>query len=811
MNEKMICNSCNLTLSDSSRFCPECGTPVSQIKVCGHCGAETSPSHKFCESCGSAVLLEKSGVANERVADRDSATGDEVFAFLLSEEKLRTVKESASNVPYGCLAIVCVDNVITHVQTQARGAPENPGLIEGFFTRLMDSARSLVGQQKREVKTWVVNDYRRLPIVTYSHPLIMADAPEAQLRFEFWLDAGDELNDAQRNASGVFIQRVLFGKQQLTIQEFRQAAVRGVQTALQQVSVESFALQEQCDAVIELLQRTTGIGGRCFLVKGKNSARRYFEVSKIRKPVCCRNCEFVYGLEQSTPLQYCEHCGASMSGVDWLGMTAQLQSADGQSLVLRLSALAEADVLIDEAALQAGVINALRSRLSSTSLESLAEGAALNGLASILNIEIPRQFGGRITDFVVLDVRTSERDWIFKTDALVAEELQRIATQHRLLDVNERTLEYRDAEFALKLREIHQDNAEAISRRRAALEVSTKQAALSIEEHRLRLSTSLDVERLNADDERQRDELQQQVDQRRFDIERDKITRERAFRRDLSGEDRADEVARASHEMLLESRVAQHDADLSDLVDSAQSRSKRREVDDRVYATEEDLRLKLKEKEQLGRLEEDFADRQSQRQVDKLRAMAELESKMSLQEQNFQLAKAQQLQGLDAAQILAMQAAELVKAAGSEASAEIVRSIAQSQADAKNQADRDQLFAQMLEVKDKASGLAIEAQRSAMESVLKMSADVARVATDAGANSKEGYKEAARIAQETNEKSMDAMQKVAVAAAAGVAATTRKESKRDKDSFACNSCGKSHDERKKFCPHCGSAQSPSEP
>jgi rRNA maturation endonuclease Nob1 len=98
-----------------------------------------------------------------------------------------------------------------------------------------------------------------------------------------------------------------------------------------------------------------------------------------------------------------------------------------------------------------------------------------------------------------------------------------------------------------------------------------------------------------------------------------------------------------------------------------------------------------------------------------------------------------------------------------------------------------------------------------MESVLKMSADVARVATDAGANSKEGYKEAARIAQETNEKSMDAMQKVAVAAAAGVAATTRKESKRDKDSFACNSCGKSHDERKKFCPHCGSAQSPSEP
>ncbi len=49
----MICNSCQATLANGSRFCVACGAPVAQH--CRSCGAEVASIDKFCGSCGTAL------------------------------------------------------------------------------------------------------------------------------------------------------------------------------------------------------------------------------------------------------------------------------------------------------------------------------------------------------------------------------------------------------------------------------------------------------------------------------------------------------------------------------------------------------------------------------------------------------------------------------------------------------------------------------------------------------------------------------------------------------------------------------------
>jgi len=99
----------------------------------------------------------------------------------------------------------------------------------------------------------------------------------------------------------------------------------------------------------------------------------------------------------------------------------------------------------------------------------------------------------------------------------------------------------------------------------------------------------------------------------------------------------------------------------------------------------------VEERAKLGQIEEDLQDRQNIRQIDKQQAMAELDRQMAEQDNAQELAKSAQkyqnevskreaLRGLDASQILAMQAAELARlAGGGQASTDVVKSLAESQ------------------------------------------------------------------------------------------------------------------------------------
>lgn len=63
----MICKNCGKEISDQSKFCPKCGTPVKQPEkiqaepsvpkdqVCTRCGHPVRPGSKFCLKCGFRV------------------------------------------------------------------------------------------------------------------------------------------------------------------------------------------------------------------------------------------------------------------------------------------------------------------------------------------------------------------------------------------------------------------------------------------------------------------------------------------------------------------------------------------------------------------------------------------------------------------------------------------------------------------------------------------------------------------------------------------------------------------------------------
>jgi hypothetical protein len=712
---------------------------------------------------------------------------------------MRAVSTTNVRIPYGCFAVTLVNGVVNGIQDQISSNSSEPSAISDFFKSVSEFARGLIGQKNNDVKTYVVSNCQGLPLISYVHPVKPPAVGNSNLRFDFWLEASPEQSEPAGGPLGLFLQRMMANKTKLSTAEFRQTAIAAVQSILGSQPDLKVDSQESLDAVIALLKKTTGISGRCLLTKGKLVERRFIEVSKIQKPVNCNQCDESY----TSKVKFCEACGANMDSADWGGSTQMLQSASGEVIVLKISLLSdkENDYYSDEQ-VASMVISALDSVVRKIETAQVTETSKLEVLSEALNKALVNSFDGILSKFSVIDIRTAGQEWFFKTEALIAEELRKIDTQQRGLAVDERALDFNEAAFALAMRSAGQRD----DQRRKELQLRTQTVEIEIDELTLETRTQLRKEGIDHGAEGER-----------LEREKERLKREREFQRDVTSEnrvdqaeqkkfERTDELDQAQHEINLRKTVAQHDIELADLTGEAQSRSRRRDIGDTSFETEEQIRLKAAERTQLGNIEEDLQDRQNQRQVDKMRAMADMEANMAKQDHEFQLAKVNTMKTMDAAQILAAQAAELVKAGGSGAAADIVKSIAQSQADSAGSNIKDDLYKQLIQAKDDGAKLALDAQRTAIDALLKSNEGIAKIAGNASSNAVEGYKEAAKVAQTTNEKSMDSMSKVATAAAG------RKPTKEETEASTYTDC-KSQDcdfvfegKIKKFCPKCGTNQ-----
>ena len=789
----MNCNSCNAAIPVGGKFCPECGATASFTASCSHCGEQNPPNSTFCAGCGKSLKAQ----ATAALPGTQDYASD--FVYLLSEEKMRAVSTSSVRIPYGCFAVTLVNGAVHEILDQVTAGNSEPSAIAAFFKSVSEFARGLVGQKNNDVKTYIVSNCQGLPLISYVHPVKLPSVSNANLRFDFWLEnTGGEAGSAGAPI-GLFLQRVLSGKNRLSTSEFRQAAISSIQSALSSQANLDVESQEALDSIMVLLRKTAGIAGRVTLLKGKSVERRFLDISKAQQVVKCGEC----GEGYTSKVKFCEVCGNNMESADWASASQMLQSASAEVITLKLSVLSDKDhdEFTDEDIANA-VISALAAEIRKRDTVQLTDGSDLARLSQELNKALHQKFNGILSEFSIIDVRTAGQDWFFKTEAAIAEELRVIDAEQRGLAVDERALDFKEAAFALAMRAASQRG----SQRRSELQQRAQTVEIELDEHSLETRTELRREGIDHDAEGERLEREKERLKREREFQRDVVKENRVDQVEQTKQARGDELDQALHEIKLEKTVAQHDIELSDLTGEAQSRAKRRDISDKSYESEEQIRLKAAERSQLGNIEEDLQDRQNQRQVDKLKAMAEMEANMAKQDHDFELTKVEGMKTMDAAQILAMQAAQLVKAGGNEAAADIVKSIAQSQADAAGNAIKGDLYRQLLQAKDDAAKLALDAQKTALDALLKSNEGIAKIAGAASSNAVEGYKEAAKVAQTTNEKSMDSMSKVATAAAG------KKPTKEESDAVTTTDC-KNQDcdfvfegKVKKFCPKCGANQ-----
>lgn len=815
---------CNFSLPEGARFCTECGTTVKSEAACRFCGVMNLVGSAFCVDCGKPQA-EPAGQTGS-MATMPPANE---FVYLLDQEKLRTESSKDVVVPYGCVAISVVNGQVQKVHLQKPYTGNKDNTYKGWLKSVWEAALGAAGQKEQDVKTYVLMDLRRLPIITHSHPVPIPGFQDANLRFELWVDP-DNYNNV-----GLFLQRCMGTRRGLSFNELKAVAVENITQLLANFNLASLASDPASAALIGTdLERVTGISSLCYFAKGKLGYRKHMEVSKFQKPVQCTQCPATY----TTFTKFCEECGNNLSNVDWTSGVSYLQAAGGEQLTLRLSMLLDASqegvqVNIDDAKVSEEVIKYLGPILRRYDVPSLMKSVMLSQLSSELNTRLMRDWRGYVTEFSVVDLRTAEEEWFFKTDALVAEELRKVETDKKFLSVDDSKLDLAEMAFALVMRKVRQEDSEELSLRRQALEARTKLADVEVDEQALETHTEL-----------RKETIEDEAHKQRLAREKDKMLRERDVAREMTSGEHQDELTQVDHDITLEKKAAQHDIDLGDMTGEAQSRARRRDISDDSFVEDEAIRLEAKKKEQLGNIQEDLDDRKEKRQIDKLRAMAELEASMTAQEQAHELNKTKEenalardkidaMKSMDAVQMLAMQAAELAKAGGGgQASADMIKAIAEShsktaasQAEASSGAKvaeaqaaaaaaavamQEKMYERMLNIQKESSDSAVEAHKSAaavaQSTNEKSMESMMQVAKVSAAESNQGYKEAAKISQSVNEKSMDSMAKVATAVA-----SKKTSGKDDGDNVKLEcihaDCDAVFDSKvPKFCHKCGKSQ-----
>ena len=823
----MKCTKCTFELPDDAKFCTGCGTPTASTKACGSCGAENPIFAQFCKECGSSLAEKQPVAAKAKGPDSND------FIFVLNEENVKAKASVAASAPWGYFALVLQGG---HPSAQATNALRGEIKKEkyeklGFFGKVAEAVKGLFGGSARadtEVKTVIatasaaeaqvffVMDARNIPLITYSHPLPLPGSPNAKLDFTFWIDIpNEEKPDLEsQKPLGLFFQRCLGQRVSLTTHEFKEKAVEQVKKVLETFNLESLNTDPASAKLIaNELYKLCGISASCRLVRGKVGERIQFDVSKSAVSVTCPNTDC--GTIFSSTMKFCDQCGTTLPKVE----SDYLVSKDGEQITLRLSLLIDRsyEINVIESQVANEVIKHLAPEIRNLTMAELTEQSALGSLTEKLSAHLQQQFRSYLTEFNIIDIRSTAEDWFFKTDVLIREELRKLEADKQRLTVDDAEINLEEAAFAVAMRRTRFEYDAELEEDQARYNAEFKQRKVLLEDRlrnvEIEAESDLRVKEIETKRDLASEKIDDEADKTRLEREAARRDLERTIDKKEAKNEREDEVDGLAHDQSLEKKMAAHDIDLANMTGEAESRAKRREVGDQSFEEEEQIRLRAKAEEEqirlqakalqdVGGAEETLEDRRQARKMDELRALADIEANMEKQENEFKLSKIDSMKGLSAQELLAMQAAELAKAAGGgDATANLIKSIADSQAASAGAGIKDDMYKQMLEIQRQASESAIQAHKEAS-------------ATAVGA-----HKEAAATSQSVNQKSMEMMSKVAEKAAGAVDTKlnivtklgnteTEKEAKPKVSKCIAPECDATWpaEEKKKFCVKCGASQ-----
>lgn len=800
----MQCNHCSHELSPNALFCNMCGTPTAETVTCRHCGHKNTKGAKFCSSC-SGDLSESSitQISNNKPKSDD-------FIFAISEQVATAKAAAGASTPWGYFAVVMKDGFVSTEASKELKAEIDSNKDQGnIWARTWNAAKKWVGvgasantsmAHTSNSEVYFVMDAQGLPLITHARPTPLTGYPEAQIKFEFWLESPDKTaasNDPKNNPLGLFFQRCLGGRGSLTQYEFKQIAIEQAEKVLQNFNLETLISDPASTQLISAeLKKITGISSSCFRMLGKVQERIQLDIS--RSPVKCTNIDeekgSVCGQTFLKEMKFCTSCGGDISTHDVKVQPKKLLSKEGETLTLRLSMMINrgayaavdpsftTDIDVDndfKFKVTEQVVDYLSSTLRDYTLAQLMQPTSLNDISNYLSDYLLKQFRGYITGFTVMDIRSASEEWFFQSEASIKEELKRLQAEQSRLQVDNAEIDLEEAAFAVALRQLKQEQSKELRVRQVEMEQRLANSNLEVQEYDVDTQTQLKKEAID-----------EQAEKARHEKEASRMDRDRELQRKGLISDREDESEAVDHDLSLEKKMAKHDIDLTDMVGETESRAKRRDISDESFSEEEKIRLEAK------KLQEVEAIRLEQ-ELSKLKGLAAIDAELEKQKNEFEISKIQNLKGLSAQELLAMQAAELAKTAGGgDATANLIKAIADSQAAASGANIKDELYKEMIAV-----------QKDAMQSAIQ------------------AHKDAADIAQSTNEKSMDAMSKVAEKATGAVTTAVAvklgdsndKDRDRDKDKdkdnkvTKCTACGHTWPSDKviKFCEKCGDTQNKS--
>ncbi len=810
---KTECSSCGHQNDLGAQFCASCGASTELQAHCPSCNSLQRVGESFCTRCGQAMAGAQwnSGPADGGVIDGVWQRSPEEFIRRVDPDDMRSILGNKTlQVPPGTIGVVLVNGVVDRVMPPGQRTSLN------IFERI---ANFLTRRDERTA--FFLIDLRPIPI-----PFVVQTRPSGDGRtVQTQVMASLSLQRGNKEGIAAFIANVLGTRAAFAAVDLynllRPDVTSACQRVLERLAADGELNYADAEAALrrELAERLAaryGLGVDVNLAPLTRTATLSFHLGTGTAPnlITCGGCD----AEVPATMQFCDRCGTtlpvSMSpdrrctgcservhesdpfcsgcGKEYVAPPATatpLFTADGHQLevdvVVRVqgqhddfspSSISEALVGAISAQLRAGTLTVLASNEGFAAVEQALKPVLVESLAA---------YGLQLVAVNLLDLRSKTGQWLLGARA----DLNRAREQVTLgRDWLEQRTDEIDLEALTYAQELNRQRVQRLAKlRELQLELGVDQR-----EQALRIDDQLATDAAALED---RDKRQQLADdsakldvsdaQRSADRDQAVAAAQRSVADDQRAYDQQTELGTLDHDMDKETRAAAHERDLTRSAMALESDGKRLTADDKAYA----------ERAQAG-VEHDNADREQQRQLDKLQAMADLDQSMADQEHQHILAKREALKGLSESEIIAMQANELAKSEnGGAAWAEVLAARSSNEAAEQRLADLERHASQ---VKDLMQSQAKQMQAMTKDQLDRMQ-DMTNRVLEGGLGS---HRDVA--AAGVYESSMDAMSRVAAsrAQAAPVVATHQAAEL----TTPCTSCGASLRSGAQFCGACGQQQ-----
>jgi hypothetical protein len=703
---------------------------------------------------------------------------------------------------------------------------------------------------------------------------------DAEYIIDLWLDPGDgEHRDLTQDAAerlGRFLSQVLAGRDSLTIDEL----VRAVDSRLQpffdamldvptpgRAWVMGQRLPDEstllADAINAFQQKASEYLGLTVSVRFRPGARLYRhatflseETRQVAQRYASKNWEAFSDTDEWTcpvpgcgapnekNLLFCGGCGGarpSATAEARADRTWKLVTRDGQDLNLEVEYFSYNVEAVDEDGITTACIDVLWKECRRLSVDDLEDPAVITRLNNAINNSLTTGRYGMVGEFSVVYFDTAESEWKRQVRAKLREQLRSIDENVTQLDVTDGSLALREMQLLRDHRDIdvmRQELASTLDRARvesmSELAYEQLQALTQVERDKLMIQTEL---------QKRRTASQAAVEEMRFT--REASHEERGYARadalQADSEQRSDELVDVDHQQLIENKQLDHGLVRDDKILAAkrQAEQEAAELQARIERMKAGVKFDgAKQAQELDlekqRSEQDLASAtarmKTQLEIDKLKAMGEIEAMQREQQGKMSAAQLMALQASSLAEKGALDA--LTKLAGhdgvsAEATAEA--RVAKMQAEMlermmamQAQAQQSQLLMQMQAQQSQTDTskeamaqqmqlmmMAMQQQQATSATALNANQEAIKAAMSgqhaANARIQDAQQQTADAAVAWNDRSISAMANVAAtkagnpanpAAAAGVGTGSA-------GAKFCPSCGSGSAGAMKFCAECG--------